>query len=135
MDDDRLSNVTVMAGCGAQRSVLIALSAVSNIARGYMHKEVPHEAQKMLSIAVAVALSFPAGNVIIASAQDRDRDQLKTQQQIQDKDKLQTKDQLKEKEQLKEQERTRERTREQTRTERPERPQHEKAERTERGGR
>ena len=88
-----------------------------------------------LLLAGAVALSFPAGNVIIASAQDRDRDQLKTQQQIQDKDKLQTKDQLKEKEQLKEQERTRERTREQTRTERPERPQHEKAERTERGGR
>ena len=42
--------------------------------------------RKMLSIAVAVALSFPAGNVIIASAQDRDHDQLKTQQQLQDKD-------------------------------------------------
>lgn len=44
----------------------------------------------ILSIAVASAMSFPAGMATLASAQDRDRDQLKTQQQVQDKDRLQT---------------------------------------------
>lgn len=58
----------------------------------------------------------PVGFVTIASAQDRDRDQLKIPQQLQDKDKFQTKDplhkdQLKDKDMLKEQERTRERER------------------------
>ena len=87
----------------------------------------------MLSIAVAGVMLLPVGIVTIVSAQDRDRDQLKTDQLLQDKDKLQTKDRLKDKDQLKEQEQMRERTREQTRTERPERPQHEKAERSGQG--
>ena len=87
----------------------------------------------MISIAVAGVMLLPVGIVTIVSAQDRDRDQLKTDQLLQDKDKLQTKDRLKDKDQLKEQEQMRERTREQTRTERPERPQHEKAERSGQG--
>ena len=87
----------------------------------------------MLFIAVAAAMLLPVGIVTIVSAQDRDRDQLKTDQLLQDKDKLQTKDRLKDKDQLKDQEQMRERTREQTRTERPERPQHEKAERSGQG--
>ena len=95
------------------------------------------KSRMMLSIAVAAVMLLPAGIVPIVSAQDRDRDQLKTDQLLQDKDKLQTKDRLKDKDQLKdqlkEQEQMRERTREQTRTERPERPQHEKAERSGQG--
>jgi hypothetical protein len=91
------------------------------------------KSRMMLSIAVAAAMLLPVGIVTIVSAQDRDRDQLKTDQLLQDKDKLQTKDRMKDKDQLKEQEQMRERTREQTRTERPERPQHEKAERSGQG--
>ncbi len=95
------------------------------------------KSRMMLSIAVAAAMLLPVGIVTIVSAQDLDRDQLKTDQLLQEKDKLQTKDRLKDKDQLKdqikEQEQTRERTREQTRTERPERPQHEKAERSGKG--
>ena len=89
----------------------------------------------MLSLVVAAAMLLPGGVVTIVSAQDRDRDQLKTDQQLQDKDKLQTKDQLhkelKDKDQLQERERTRERerAREHMQTERPEKPQHERAER------
>lgn len=91
------------------------------------------KSRMMLSLAVAAAMLLPVGIVSIVFAQDRDRDQLKTDQLLQDKDKLQTKDRLKDKDQLKEQEQMRERTREQTRTERPERPQHEKAERSGQG--
>ncbi|TKB91905.1 MAG: hypothetical protein E8D41_10600 [Nitrospira sp.] len=95
------------------------------------------KSRMMCSVAVAAAMLLPVGIVTIVSAQDRDRDQLKTDQLLQDKDKLQTKDRLKDKdqlkEQLKEQEQMRERTREQTRMERPERPQHEKAERSGQG--
>ncbi len=93
------------------------------------------KSRMMLSIAVATAMLLPVGIVSVVTAQDRDRDQLKTQQQLQDKDKLQTKDQVKEKDQLKEQERTRERerAREQMQTERPEKPQHERAERSGKG--
>lgn len=87
----------------------------------------------MISIAVAGVMLLPVGIVTIVSAQDRDRDQLRTDQLLQDKDKLQTKDRLKDKDQLKDQEQMRERTREQTRRERPERPQHEKAERSGQG--
>lgn len=89
------------------------------------------KSRMMLSIVMATAMLLPGAVVTIVSAQDRDRDQLKTQQHLQDKDKLQTKEQLKEKDQLKEQERTRERERmrEHTQTERPEKPQHERAER------
>jgi len=89
------------------------------------------KSRMMLSIAVATAMLLPVGYTSITSAQDRDRDQLKTQQQLKDQDKLQTKDQVREKDQLKEQERTRERerAREHMQTERPEKPQHERAER------
>ena len=87
----------------------------------------------MIPIAVAGVMLLPVGIVTIVSAQDRARDQLRTDQLLQDKDKLQTKDRLKDKDQLKEQEQMRERTREQTHTERPERPQHEKAERSGQG--
>lgn len=95
------------------------------------------KSRMMRSIAVATAMLLPVGIVTIVSAQDRDRDQLKTDQLLQDKDKLQTRDrlkdqdQLKDKNQLKEQERTRERerAREHMQTERPEKPQHERAER------
>ena len=57
----------------------------------------------ILSLVSATALLVPiisVTSITSAQDQDRDRDQLKTQQQIQDKDKLQTKDQLKEKEEL-----------------------------------
>ena len=91
------------------------------------------KSRMMLSIALVAVMLLPVGIVTIVSAQDRDRDQLKTDQLLQGKDKLQTKDRLKDKDQLKEQEQMRERTREQTRTERPERPQHEKAERSGQG--
>lgn len=89
------------------------------------------KSRRMLSIAVATAMLSSVGMVSIVTAQeqDRDRDQLKTQQQLQDRDKLQMKDQLKEQDQIKEQAQTRERNREQIRTERPEKPQHEKVER------
>ena len=92
------------------------------------------KSRTILSIAVAAAMLLPVGVVSLVSAQDRDRDQLKTDQLLQDKDKLQTKDRLKDKGQLKEQEQTREGVGEQIRTERPERPQHEKAEQAKRGG-
>ena len=92
----------------------------------------------IIRVALVIAMVSPAGFVTIASAQDRDRDQLKTQQQLQDK--LQTQDQLhkelKDKDQLQERERTRERerAREHMQTERPEKPQYERTEHGEGGG-
>lgn len=68
------------------------------------------KSRMMLSIAAAAAMLLPGGIVSIASAQDRDRDQLKTQQQLQEKDKSQAKEQLKEQEKV--QERSREQERE-----------------------
>ncbi|MBH0201896.1 MAG: hypothetical protein HP496_06245 [Nitrospira sp.] len=93
------------------------------------------KSQTIISAAIATAILLPVGKVSVVTAQDRDRDQLKTQQHLKDQDKLQTKEQLKEKDQLKEQERTREReqAREHMQTELPEKPQHERAERGGRG--
>ena len=126
---DRYGRMTEYKRAGGEFTL-----AASNLASAKYTGRRQMKSRTILSIAVAAAMLLPVGVVSLVSAQDRDRDQLKTDQLLQDKDKLQTKDRLKDKDQLKEQEQTRERTREQIRTERPERPQHEKAERAERGG-
>lgn len=91
------------------------------------------KSQMVVTAVLAALMPLSWGFVTKGLAQDRDRDQLKTQQQLQDKDKLQAKDQLqkelKDKGQLHERERERERGREHMQTERPDKSQHERSER------